>query len=402
MLFQTIWISHLVPETRTRTAIIGSSPLCLIAAITLAKRGDSVVLFEENTRLGGAWRTEFLENGMLEVEIACHLIENHGKSYALLSEASGVRFQRLDPQPVKFYKEAPESRYFSRRTIWNEAKHFTLLIGGVFVSFIFDFGIAKIKRLRKMSAVRRCNMILRYKSFLRFRFPKLFTDAYVKHPVGGSVAFMNGLINRTKEMGVEIIQARVAALHPIVPDVNHGSLRLMTQSGDVYQVEKAILSGSVDLAVADDKVSKTAHPHKVFSHAVYFLPSNRLSREIPYMHFVDDLDVHRVTILDSDSVLKRGAERGGKYLLAQFRRPNISSERRRRIFCQLMVHHGILPPDVKIEECEECGYFEENFYGAAEEAPMFQRTSNISSSMTVLDTIGDLGRLVVLFAKSKL
>ena len=402
MRFQATCISHRVPETRTRTAIIGSSPMCLIAAITLAKRGDSVVLFEENSRLGGAWRTEFLENCKLEVEIACHLIENHGNSYALLSEASGVKFQKLDPQPVKFYKEASERGYFSRATVWKEAKHFTLLTFGVFVSFMFDFGIAKIRRLRNLSVGCRFYMIRRYKFFLRFRFPKMFTDPYVEHPVGGSVAFINGLINRAKEMGVEIIQARVVGLDPIAPDVNHGTLRLVTQSGDVYEVDKAILSGSTTLAGAGDKVSNTADQRRVFSHAVYFLPSCWISRELPYMHFVDDLNVHRVTILDSESVLKRGAERDGKYLLAQFRQPNISSENRRRIFCQLMADHGILAPDFKIEECEECGYFEESFYGAPEEASMFQETSNISSPITVLDTIGDLGRLVVLFAKSKL
>lgn len=373
----------------------------MISAIKLASRGNKVLLFEENQGLGGAWRTEFIDQGKVEVEIACHLIENHGSSYSLLSRASGVEFRKLEPKPVKFYENAPESFYFSRGTIWREATHFSILIAATFISFFSSFGLKRLRRLREITVSSRFGIISRYLAFVRFRLPKFFIDANIQHPVGGSVALINGLIRQTRELDVDLIKARVVSLEPLITREDNQKVQLTTQCGEVYVVDRAILSNSVTLSKSEGKFRQTENPQKIFSHAVYFLPYAAICREIPYMHFVDNPEVHRVTFLDSDSALERGAQKKGRYLLVQFREAGMSSERRRELFCNLMKKHGILPTAFSIEECEEYGLFEECFYASREEAPLSTGVSNDVKNVTVVDTIGDLGRLVVLLKSYK-
>ena len=354
------------------------------------------MIFEENQSLGGAWRTEFVDQGRVEVEIACHLMENHGNSYSLFSKASGVKFKKLEPEPKKLYENGSESLYFSRKTVWNEAIRLSILVAGVSLSFLSDFGSKRLRRLRKKSVNNRLDIIKKYLQFLRFRLPKFFFNVKVQHPVGGSVAFINGLIYQTKELGVEIIHMRVVSLQQIISDEDNAQLRLTTEGDDLYVVDEAILSNSITLVKTGEEYCRAERPQTIFTHSIYSMPSSLIEREMSYMHFVDNLDVHRSTFLDSHSALEQGALNGKKYILVQFRKPDISNKERCDIFFQLMKKHGIFSSEAEIEECEEHGFFEECFYPSAENAVLSAGVSNNLEHIRVLDTIGDLSRLGVL------
>ena len=67
--------ARLCPDDRDyQDIVIGSSPLMLLQAHCLAKKGRRVCVLERSERLGGAWRTVNIGNA-IDVEIACHVIE---------------------------------------------------------------------------------------------------------------------------------------------------------------------------------------------------------------------------------------------------------------------------------------------------------------------------------------
>ena len=75
---------------KPKTAVvIGTSPIMLCAAITLAENGWHVKAIEERDRPGGAWRT-ISAFGCDRVEPAVHLLENRARTYRHLAEDLGV------------------------------------------------------------------------------------------------------------------------------------------------------------------------------------------------------------------------------------------------------------------------------------------------------------------------
>jgi hypothetical protein len=77
--------------------VIGSSPLLLIEALYLERKGHRVAVVEKRDRLGGAWYTIPLWE-FESVEVGCHYIERSRKAYAFLQECLGVA---LEPHSVK-------------------------------------------------------------------------------------------------------------------------------------------------------------------------------------------------------------------------------------------------------------------------------------------------------------
>jgi phytoene dehydrogenase-like protein len=74
--------------------LIGTSPLMLIRAAMLARKGDRVVLLERASLPGGSWRTiEVL--GFQNVEVGVHLLENRPNLYGFLAEELQVELRSV-------------------------------------------------------------------------------------------------------------------------------------------------------------------------------------------------------------------------------------------------------------------------------------------------------------------
>ncbi len=76
-----------IPES-AEDVVIGSSPLMLLHALGLARRGRKVVVIEQGEVLGGAWYSPS-RMGFDRVEVGVHLIENRRSVYRTL-ESVGV------------------------------------------------------------------------------------------------------------------------------------------------------------------------------------------------------------------------------------------------------------------------------------------------------------------------
>ena len=72
-----------------QAVVIGTSPIMLCAAITLAEDGWHVRAIEERDRPGGAWRT-ISAFGCDRVEPAVHLLENRRRTHERLADDLGV------------------------------------------------------------------------------------------------------------------------------------------------------------------------------------------------------------------------------------------------------------------------------------------------------------------------
>ena len=86
-------------------AILGSSLISVIEAITQAKLGNKVSIIDKSEKIGGAWK---LENSLnyKDVEVGCHILIPTGKnamdkeSYSRLESLTGTKLIKLKSQPI--------------------------------------------------------------------------------------------------------------------------------------------------------------------------------------------------------------------------------------------------------------------------------------------------------------
>ena len=85
------------------TIIVGSSPLVLIEAIYLSRKGLKVLVLEEKDQLGGVWggvnSKEFPY-----LEIGCHYWDISKRAYEFLRSNLGINLEPFHPQPQFAYR----------------------------------------------------------------------------------------------------------------------------------------------------------------------------------------------------------------------------------------------------------------------------------------------------------
>ncbi len=181
-------------KDRFDDVVVGSSPLMLLQAASLARAGRRVCLVEREARLGGSWRTATIKGGKT-VEIACHLIEFFPGIYELLEEASDTPFVALDAQPIRIHPTGLTVPYLSRMLM--------LAIGArLFVGWAgarLDVALGRAKDRNRL-----INFQTKLSSYLRHQVPAFFQRPVMKGPKHGFVDFINRLEERARSAGVAI------------------------------------------------------------------------------------------------------------------------------------------------------------------------------------------------------
>ena len=170
--------------------VIGSSPLMMIKAIQLAKKGRSVILVDRKKSFGGNWHTMTLKNKD-KVETACHLIEFFPGVYDLLEKYSGTSFTVLDPQPIRIFNKSIKMNYSS---------NFILIITGL--RLILGLIKSYVDLWRRFG--NNYNEIINFKnklySYKNYQIKNIFFNNKIKGPKDGFVAFIDKLYeNASKE-----------------------------------------------------------------------------------------------------------------------------------------------------------------------------------------------------------
>ena len=308
--------------------VIGSSPLMIMHAIYLARRGRRVCVLDRSENFGGNWQVEILENGD-NVEIACHLIEVFPGVYDLLQNYSGVPFAPLDPQPVRITRRGLKVAYLSRVIIL--ASGARLVLGWIRAHFDFLRGAAPDRN-------RILNFSHKLGSYIKYQVPAFFGAMTMKGPIGGYADFITKLCARAREEGVDFITMDVTEM--ILDSEKNWCVRSATNP--------KVLAHEIHLTTSTNLRQRapghiTAGPNRVV-HRVSVVVDVRREEVLvdhTYVAFWADPKIARVARID-----RRGTALPTIRFLVEFHNPDIEGlEDWQVVVRDAMVNAGIIAKD---------------------------------------------------------
>lgn len=372
--------------------IIGSSPIALLHAIKYSKKGYKTGLIESNEVLGGAWSIHKWDK-LGYTEKACHLIEYYDGIYELIESISGHNFLKLEPQPFKMWNNGKTLSYSSK-------KWFLFQFLKLVPISIIQFFIKLVKIVLKLEKPTKNfpNSLLkdfRLLIFLfKYRILSLHKKQYVKGPEGGWLAFTDNLIKKLED--VEIITGTVT----LASEQPGRAWKVVVDNSNEYSSNKLIVTESFNSELIN--INNQKHISYLskeimitnFYHILVSVDDIFLSNQVPYVHFVDNDVVKRVTPLhscgfglkergvDEEFVVKKIENK--TELLVQLRKAPENIEGLQEIISYLLLTAGItnaLCPIAIHDYFKESGLMvgNENFL------------PGIYNNLIVLKSVGDLG-----------
>ncbi len=103
--------------------LIGSSPMMMIKALSLANEGKSVLLLEKKGHIGGAWHTKPLF-GYEDVELGFHIIENRKSVYDFLENKCNIELSCEASSSYAVYKKLPIKFSYSLSQFYSYLRRF--------------------------------------------------------------------------------------------------------------------------------------------------------------------------------------------------------------------------------------------------------------------------------------
>jgi hypothetical protein len=287
--------------------IVGSSPLLMMYALQERRNGRSVLLINDEHELGGAWTVgSHLFNGkMLAHENACHLIEWYEGCYELLERLSGVKFVRLDPQPVKVFADGRVMTYTSiNEMLSNYLWQWVSLLLGVLK--LVKYGIrGRFNKINQaIDDIAIC--IEEIKIATRYRIIKIKEYNGIYGPEGGYAKFVPNIIYQLKENEIEI-------LHKKVKNININEIIIDDES--IAAREVVVGESSIINRASAFNSQLTTYYHILIS-----TPSKNVHERNSYVHYPDHTTFHRITYVED--VVDQSGEEWAIFLI-QLRRPFI-------------------------------------------------------------------------------
>jgi hypothetical protein len=240
--------------------VLGSSPVCLIEAIHRARGGDTVVVLDRATAVGGAWRT--VETfGIQDVEISTHIMRPFRRGYRYIESTLQIPMLVMRPQPFwvldKFGLLPRRTKYAHT---WNIVFYRTI------AKLFTREGIKQIIRNPKTNLLGPiATGFIWIWRHLRIGAP------LVKYPIGGAPSFIRKLHGLASQAGVEIHTG--TAVRSLFVDVVGRRVVLNTDSGAIvaahlYMTPQAhieqIESTNKQLLLSPQKADST-HLHMIIN-----------------------------------------------------------------------------------------------------------------------------------------
>lgn len=171
--------------------VVGTSPVCYVAALAEEAEGKRVLMVDAAESVGGTWKTIDLL-GFTNVELGCHEIDADKGSYGLL-QGLGVPLSVMRPQPT-LYSTTP--RFFPTRLSFRHRwiRDFYDVATG---TKNYDLPWAKHHGVK--TKARGFYRVARYalRSFKRGNFP-------AKYPPGGAMQIVSRLDELAHRAGIEV------------------------------------------------------------------------------------------------------------------------------------------------------------------------------------------------------
>jgi len=183
--------------------VIGSSPLMLLQAEYLARNNRTVCVVDRQLQFGGVWGVAHLSNGQI-TECAVHLLENYPGVYKYLEEVSGCEFVKLDPQPIRVFRNGLTLSLSNPVIFVLDGLYLTY--GWLQTSLRALFGNQTCEHLR---SIIRGRMVAHFRRRTRF----LFVRQVYRGPEHGWDQFVCNLIERLRTLGVVFKTMEVSEIH---------------------------------------------------------------------------------------------------------------------------------------------------------------------------------------------
>ena len=269
--------------------VIGSSPLMLLVAINLAKKGFSVILIEKNKNFGGCWQTHLEKN--FKYEKASHLIEKYPGVYNILQEYSSIRFIPLKNKPKRIFRNGLITPYQNKLILI--LTFLKLIIGFFFYSW--NFLVFKTKLEQKI------NYGIKLKDFIKFRSKTFFENNVLYGPDNGYAELIEGLLKNCKKQKVFLKTQEVIKIE------NLNDQWIVKLSNQEYFIcEQLHTTSAINLKVISPKVLnifKTSF-YKKKSALIRIEKKNILNNQ-SYVSFIGDHYVSRIHRIDQKKKSKK-------------------------------------------------------------------------------------------------
>lgn len=309
-------------ESSLSVVIVGSSPLLLLCAIALARKGKHVTIICELKHWGGSWQfTDYKGNYS---DKACHLLESYKKTYDIMRSFNIDLIPRTgNSNPIKLIENqhTGDFKLISYHSKINIIRDFAQRI--LVLSKVFVFSIILLDRERLHDLILSMSDLW---LFLRHRLCQLLNLEPVNMPREGWPSFLRSLTEQVVSYDITVVNDFVTTIEKYKSSPFLKTLGGLCLNSDLVVVGQSTFmqddvnkSFGVNSHVINKSVSGQRglkkYPH--FLVEVLGLPA-RL--DIPcYIHLPSDSKIHRIT-----TSFESGE--GNHCLLVQVRRDDIDAD----------------------------------------------------------------------------
>jgi hypothetical protein len=290
--------------------VIGSSPISIFYCIKNSFFNKSVTIVEASRDLGGAWSIGSCMIGKKNFfyEKSCHLIEWYFGGYKLLRHITGIDFIRLNPQPIKVWNDGSKEAYTSRKNII--INYFYTVCSFIKINLRLFLNLIFFKK-NKVSGwiIFKDNL---YSFFFQtfYRLSGVFFFNGICEPKGGYVKFIKHLLLQLKKKKIIIYKNKAIRIKKI----NNSTIKVFLKNNKNIYAKEVVVGESVKLK----SFIKKKHYFSVYFHVLISVPAKDVLIRNPYVHFVDNQTLHRMTYLTNKIDLNNSKI---SIFLLQFRNP---------------------------------------------------------------------------------
>lgn len=263
--------------------VIGSSPVCMIEAMTRHEHGERVAIIEGSSQIGGAWGLVDVF-GWENVEISAHIMRDWQLGYHYLEDTLGIELEKLMPQPsiVMIRDGKPLLRYNYNKRWKSEA-----------IKFLSELG-SRSQRRELLQHPRR-RLIAPILSILQHLlhdakagFPKIY------YPTGGTRNLIETLAEKCSESEIDLITDEwvgtldVDSTEKCVTVACHGRTLKTRQLGFT---RNSVLS---QVRVDGKKIAILSDPLET-THAHFLVGNTERNEKFTFLNFKNDFYFHMVS-----------------------------------------------------------------------------------------------------------
>jgi hypothetical protein len=255
--------------------LIGSGPVNLIEAMFLSKQGKKVLVLEQSEYIGGAWGKVPLKEGLPEFQLGCHIWDVEPKAFSFLSEFLDMKLVKMKPQPEFVFKGVK---------LPYDWKNLLFYIRG---------------KLRPKSGM----------ESVSFNKARIIPAIYI-YPAGGSLQFIDRLLDRVKDFGIEI---RTGIK---IDTLEIGGFTKAISESEIFDTKEIVITSVSQLRSISKNGEEFKFPKPELVDYIHghFLVNDVTSTKFSYARLPGNPLIHRISD-ETDHVISHGINMTGKKLI---------------------------------------------------------------------------------------